>query len=80
MTARYVFDSERPQPPTPEQVRTLRNQLTRTQFAEMLFIPGSERTIEAWETGQNPMPPPVWELAKIVCGHRQAIAIMRGIK
>lgn len=74
---RYVFDSERPQSPTPEQIRALRGDMTRTQFAELLFMHGCERTIEAWETRQNPMPPPVWEFAKIVCGHRQAIAVIK---
>ena len=52
--------------PTPEAIKTARDQLTQTQAAALVYT--SLRTWQRWEWGQVPMPLGTWELFRLKTG------------
>ena len=65
---------------TPEQFKSirLRANLTQPQLAERLGLP-SHRTIQAWESGQNPIPGPAAILMEQMCEATPARRTMKAL-
>lgn len=69
--------TERREPPTPEQVRALRDRAGLTQRAMARLVHTTERRWREWEAGTHRMMPGLFELAEIKVDARAARAEVR---
>lgn len=63
--------------PIADDIKILRtgSGLSQPAFAARLFV--STSAVQKWESGENTIAPPVWELAKILFGHPDAIGLLK---
>lgn len=63
--------------PTPDQVRASRAAAGLTQAQAAALVRVTPRAWQAWERGQNPMPPTAWLLWRLLVGET-SLAAARG--